>query len=140
MIPKVKVEFRITGTKLPPDKISELINILPTRAWRKGDLIQNTKLQRKYHGWCYSSKPDSNLAKSVRNILKALLPQANAITQMCEEYKLFSELSCAIYTVPNQETPEINFDKEIVSGLAKLNATIDIDIILGVEKLIDAQE
>lgn len=131
MLPKIKVEFCITGIQLNPERITQLIGISPSQTWNIEEPIQNTLLRRKHNGWCLSSgdyKSDLDLAKLAKQLLQILLPKSEVINKTCDEFQLDCELSCVAYIV--DETPIINFTHDILSGLAQLKATMDIDIIL----------
>lgn len=130
MPPEIMAEFVITGINVTPDKITTAMGITPTKIWKIGDSVQNTALLRKHNGWCISTgyRQDFDLEKYVKQLLEMLLPKSETITTFCRENELNCELSCAAYVI--DETPSINFSKEVVLDLAKLNVSIDIDIIL----------
>lgn len=131
MVPKIQVEFRITGTQVPPDKITQLLNMNPTRTWLMGDSIQGTKLRRKQNGWCFSIdklEDNINLEEYIQPLVKVLLSKAQSIRQICQKYDLSSEISCVIYVT--DDTPIINLNPTVISEIADLNSIIDIDIIL----------
>jgi hypothetical protein len=124
MNPEIKVEFIITGLQISPDEITPLIGLTPTNTWNDGDFIQKTALRRKHNGWCISTdSKDISLGKLTRDLLNVLLPKTKIINELCAEYKLECELSCAIYII--DETPVVNFGRDIISDLALLNAAID---------------
>lgn len=123
------VEFCITGTRISPDEITELLGVVPTRIWRLDEPIQDTMLRRKHNGWCLTKRHESaELADLVKSLLNELLPNAETITRICSDYELDCELCCVAYVI--NQAPAINFDREIIRGLAQLGATLDIDIIL----------
>jgi hypothetical protein len=130
MTPRSKVEFIITGIKISPDKITDLIAIKPSRTWLLGESIQGTKLRRKHNGWCLSTNYENSidLAKPIQSLLPILLPQSETIIRVCNDYGLECEFSCVAYVT--NEMPSICFDQEIISGLANLGAMLDIDVIL----------
>jgi hypothetical protein len=129
MIAEIKVEFMITGTMISPEEISTLLGMKPTRTWRRGDLIQATRLKYKQDGWCLSSKEIGfNLSDHITSLLDNLLPNSEKIVKVCSRYGLESQISCAIYIV--DETPIINFSKKVMADMTQLNTTLDIDIIL----------
>jgi hypothetical protein len=125
---KIQAEFCITSNQVTPMEITNAIEIAPSRTWLAGDFIQNTKLRRKHNGWCLSSNED-NIFESIRTVLGILLPKSELIRKLCDSYDISPELSCVIYIVKNKEIPAFNFDQNIISGLARLNASVDIDII-----------
>jgi len=130
MLPKIRADFCITGIEIPPDKITSLLGISPTKTWQVGESIQGTALKRKFNGWCISKEyeRDLNLVKPVKSLLEILLPKSKVINHICNEYKLECEMSCVIYVT--DETPIIDFEQDVISKLAELKTTLDIDIIL----------
>jgi len=130
MLPKIMAAFVITGMNVTPDEITTAIGITPTKTWMVGDSVQNTALRRKHNGWCISTgyQQDFDLEKYIKQLLEMLLPKSETITIFCRENKLDLQLSCAAYVI--DETPSINFSNKVVSILAKLNSSVDIDIIL----------
>lgn len=131
MIPEISVDFIITGFQISSDEITTLLGMNPTRTWRLGDFIERTKLRRKHNGWCFSV---NNVISSYRfedyvnPLLEILLPKAETIRYICNEYGLESEISFAAYVV--DETPDIHFGQKTLSMFAELMTTLDIDIIL----------
>jgi hypothetical protein len=128
MISRAQAEFNITSNQLSPIEITNSIGITPTLTWQSGDFIQKTKLRRKQNGWRLSSNED-DFVKSIKLILAIMSPKSEVIRKLCGSSDIKLELSCAIYIVENEEIPAVSFDQGIISGLAKLNATLDIDII-----------
>ena len=134
MLPEIHTRFCITGTSISPDQITNLLGFSPTQTWILGDPIQGTRLSRKHNGWCYSVGGAENtldLGRSVSALVNHLVSYSQIISDVCSKHKLHCEVSCAVYIV--DETPIINLDPETISGLACLNASLDIDIILSNE-------
>jgi hypothetical protein len=130
MLPEIQAEFLITGVNVAPDEITDAIGVMPTRTWKMGEIIEKTTLPRKQNGWCLSTgyHHDFDLGKQAKDLLQSLLPKSELISSYCREHGLRCELACVIYLI--DETPSVNFDDETISGFAKLNASIDVDIIL----------
>jgi hypothetical protein len=123
MLPELKAEFCITGVKISKEE-----------TWTTGEFIQNTRLKRKQNGWCLSTNEVSqlDLTDLVKGLLQTLLPRADVITQISNTYDLRCEFCLVAYIL--DETPVINFDEDVIHNLSKLNAAIDIDIILTSEQ------
>jgi hypothetical protein len=131
MIPKSKVELRLTGTQFSPEEITNLIGVSPTRVFRMGESIQGTKLTWKSNGWCYSLndyKDTYDLGEEISVLLDRINVFSKKIIEVCEEKNLFSEISCAVYM--KDETPAINLNQQIIAQLNEFKTTIDVDIIL----------
>jgi hypothetical protein len=133
MRPRLDIEFRIYGTRIDSEQITNLIGVAPTRTWTLGESIQKTNLRRKENAWCFSvAKVDEHdnwqLAETVKRLLQTLMPKAGDIKRICEEFDLECELSCGVYI--KDQPPSMNFTPDIISDIAAFNATLDIDIIL----------
>jgi len=131
MDPEIRVEFILTGTKITPDEITNLLGITPTKTWEHGEPIKGTILRRKYNGWCFSienEKESLDLMDYIQPLVDSILPKSELITRIIKEYELVSEISCGIYIV--EQTPIFHFDPEIMAKLVKINTEVDIDIIL----------
>lgn len=130
MDPEIKVEFIISG-ELSPQEISNLLGICPSRIWIKGERILNSKLLRKQNGWCLTSTVEQSnidLESHIKDLLIILTPKAGEIVEICSDYGLYSEFSCAIDIVNN--TPILNLSPETLDKISMLKTAIDIDIVL----------
>lgn len=77
--------LRVFSDEMGPDEISELLQIHPTRAFRKGDTHNKGKLKRKSSGWFYCTRSLSSSRDSRRHIdliLKALGRKAYAVRKL----------------------------------------------------------
>jgi hypothetical protein len=124
-----RVEFKIFGNT-PPQEITDIIGITPTRTWRKGESNQGLKLLYKENGWGLSSGVQNNpdIEVHLKALLERLLPKAEVIKSLCKQNDLGSEFSCYIDIV--DETPIFNLDAPTIAGISSLNSTLDIDIIV----------
>jgi len=69
---KTNSTLRIFSDALGPEEITKVLNIEPTSAFRKGDVIGQGKLQRKTNGWFYCTEKLSN-SKDTRCHLDMIL-------------------------------------------------------------------
>lgn len=131
MRPEIRLDFCITGTIVSPEKITDLLGITPSRTWNIGEQIQKTNLRRKHNGWCLSADIDKgalDLAGPAKALLNLLTPKAPLIREICVQFDMDCEFGYGIYIVDEQ--PVINFEPDLLSAMAELNAAVDIDIIL----------
>jgi hypothetical protein len=131
MIPRIKVELRITGTHISPEEITNLIGVSPTRIFRMDESIQGTKLKWKSNGWCFSLGDYRNtydLGEEVTLLLDQINIFSKEIPRICDEKKLFCEISCTIQMA--DEIPSINLSQKTIAQLNDLNTAVDVDIIL----------
>jgi hypothetical protein len=74
--------LRIFSDDLAPEEITDLLHIQPTRAFRKGDIHNHGKLQRRTNGWFYCTKNLSDSKDGRRHldiILVALEGKLDAV-------------------------------------------------------------
>jgi hypothetical protein len=74
--------LRIFSDDLAPEEITDLLHIEPTRSFRKGDLHNHGKLQRKTNGWFYCTENLSDSKDGRRHldmILAALEGKLDAV-------------------------------------------------------------
>src|SRR3974390_2933822 len=80
--------LRIFSDKIPPDEITRILGIEPTRAFSKGDAYSRRKLERKSNGWFYSTKELSkskDTRKHIDFILAAIDGKEDAIRSLCNQ-------------------------------------------------------
>lgn len=128
MFSTAHAEFRILTDKLDSTEITKLLGLNPTRTWTIGDSIQNTKLKRKHNGWCFSTD-EGELEKSVNSIIETMLPKTDVIERLIHTHNIIVLLSCVVYIEEDKEIPVVSFNPKTLLGLAKLNASLDVDII-----------
>ncbi len=59
--PEISASLTLTGLDLEPDKITTKLGIVPTKAWRKGDLIHpKAKIRFAENGWSLESQLDKS--------------------------------------------------------------------------------
>src|SRR5882672_5396165 len=97
--PTIKTEFRLVGIGFDPQAITRIVDLIPTRTWRAGDSVQGTILKRKKNGWGIGieSKDSFSVEEQIHSLLARLEPHCSKILSVCEEFKLETEISCAVY-------------------------------------------
>jgi hypothetical protein len=124
---EISASFTLTGLDLNPDEITDKLKIIPTKIWRKGDLINpKGKIFYSENGWSLQSQlnQSAELEDHLQWIFEKLQTQWDSVREICSRY--YPEISCVIY-VSNQ-VPAIHFSQEILQEVNQLNAEIDVDI------------
>jgi hypothetical protein len=124
-----KVSFTISGHGFDPNVITTTLQITPTKVWREGDVIPNTKSTWKHDGWRLTTEETEGFdtTRHLREILDKLSPVEPLVRSLCNTHNLSAELSCAVYI--EDQAPILHFDRDIVEQLANLSAEIDIDVL-----------
>lgn len=132
---KYRVSLRILDFDFDPEEITFFTGVLPSKIWRKGDLLHpNAKTAIiKQNGWEVS--PDVGQHEIFNDQVEALMskikPFLQKLIDVSKDY--YTELSCVLYLYYNEDeecrpTPSISFNSETVEILSKLKANIDIDL------------
>jgi hypothetical protein len=139
MNPEIKVKFVISGLKLSPEEISDIIGITPTDSWYAGKhrqmiingVVRNLSPKNKRNGWCLEAKPDLeniDICKPLKELLQILSPKADLIKTMCQDYDLECEFDYVIFI--KDQTPIMTITPDLLSELLNLKATLDFDLML----------
>ena len=108
-----------------PATITAQVGLQPSEAWTKGERSERTHLERKFSRWSLNSRLErsSSLEDHLRDVLDQALPKAEQVRQVAGEYRVGVQLVGYFYT----DYPGFGIDREIIAGLASLNASIDCD-------------
>jgi hypothetical protein len=145
---ELRVGYLITGS-FSPSQISDSLSIIPSKTWKKGDLIYpKGKLKYKEDGWLIEEKfviedieadtqtsdevEDSNdkevayptIESLTLQLFDNLKPRWEKFKEYGKEYK--TELSCVVYY--STQVPELHFSNKTIKLIAELNLNVDIDL------------
>jgi len=123
---EIKVRLGIHDFECSPKKITKILGIMPSKTWKKGDIISNTIRKHGSNGWLYFSPCDyyrDSIDKQVDILLDIIYPKKKNFLSLPES--CFIELSCVVYSY--KERPIICFSAEQVRKLAEIGACIDVD-------------
>ena len=124
----IDIKLIITGQKLVPNKITELLKLKPTKTHLMGDKrTPSSTLLHKKHGWIYSIKGDSyldSIDKPLESFLKLLMEHKNELKNITriQDVKIY----CVI--VGKSYTPGIILSTAVIQSLALLDIPIEFDI------------
>jgi hypothetical protein len=122
-----EVIFRLLGDDFDPDRITSLVGINPTKIKRKKTTTSN------FCSWEFSSGKIVNEYLDIYEIssklVEELTPKSEKIADAVKEFNLTTILQIVLWitTDDSKSTPVIGFEKETISFLNKVNASIDID-------------
>lgn len=145
---ELRVGYLITGS-FSPDQISASLNIIPSKTWSKGDLIDpKAKIKYKEDGWLIEEKfvveeneadnqfphelDDSDddetayptIESLALQLFDSLKPRWEKFKEYGKEYE--TELSCVVYY--STQLPELHFSNKTIKLIAELNLNVDIDL------------
>jgi len=128
---EISLDLRLMEFDSSPDQITSAIGIVPTKTWKKGDLInpKGTR-QHKENGWLISSglSKECDFEQHLLSLLSIINPHLDKLKEVCAT--CYVELSCAIYMYCESEesTPAVHLDRQTTQVLAALGAEIDFDL------------
>src|SRR5438874_2116911 len=117
---KIEVALLLISADAAPEAITSIVGHLPTKAWRKGDLIQRSALIRKDNGWAFGLPLEDSLQleERISALLDLVEPFKDRIAHAADRLHLQMEISCAIYV--NQQTPDGSFSNRTLRRMADL--------------------
>jgi hypothetical protein len=133
-----EVYFTFWGGDFDPDEISMLMNIEPTKIYKKGTPISGEPTPT-HSKWILSGgivKNDFiNIYKMSSILISRLEPLEEKIAAIMKKYKLKASLQVNIDFAPhkmvgfeNIDGAEIGFEPEVVRFLSNVGASIDVDV------------
>lgn len=127
----VMVYFSLFGDEFPIDDITKKLGIVPTKTFKKGDLIPNRtkKLVRKETSWDigtgYQVSSDAN--NQMHQVVSKLKDKAAIINEIKDTYSVECKFFIVI-KIENGNTPALYLDKEVIHFASSIGAEIDIDL------------
>jgi hypothetical protein len=124
---EIIVSLSITKFECSPSEITRILGIMPSKTWKKSDLIDKRALIKyKENGWRVSSSlsKNENLKTHIEDLLQIIIPHKAKFRNLPSFCCI--ELSCCIYVY--HEVPEISFSVSTVKLLSELQAEIDVDL------------
>lgn len=124
----VKVSIRFMGEEYDTREITDMLRIIPSESWNKGDFIKNSGKKRTYTAWIYSIDVIETLDvySQASKIEKLFLPKTEEISFLKKKYDLDISLDFVII-IENEEVPAIYFEPSFVEFAAKIGARFDLD-------------
>jgi hypothetical protein len=121
------VSLKITGFVCSPEEISQILEMQPTRIWRKGELIHD-RLQVRHgeNGWMRSSglTPDKSTEEQVRALIHALVPAKERFATLPDEAAV--SILCVVYSEYGR--PDISLPAGLVRKIADIGAGVEFDL------------
>jgi hypothetical protein len=126
---KITGSFKIYDFEADPDEISNFLGMTPSRCWRTGDIIKTSTMKRKSNCWIIDSEcgKEISIDLHIRNLLIRLDCIADKFLVL--PYDVKSCFSFAIYSY-NGDRPSLFMEHDIISGIAKYNANLDLDLYI----------
>lgn len=135
---QVMVYFSLFGNEFPIDYVTEILEITPTKTYKKGDVIErphnpnviSSKTHyRKETVWEISTdyQESSDVTEQLDQIIRLLKNKETKINRLKAEYDLECQISIVI-VIENGYTPGLHLDDEQIEFANSIKAEFDIDL------------
>ncbi|MED1610170.1 DUF4279 domain-containing protein [Bacillus paranthracis] len=132
--------FSITGDIFPVEAITDVLNIEPTRTYKKGDivarrdnpnLVSTKKPYRKETDWNLSTgyQESYDINNQLYVILKSLEEKTEPLKQLKKKYDL-EFLFMVVIQIENNESPAMYLQKDILDFASSIQAEIHFDLYI----------
>lgn len=123
---EIKIRLSISGFSCPPEEVTQVLGLSPTKTWRRNDSIPRTIMVYKENGWRLEApgSPYASVEKQCTVLMERITPRLEAFKELPPGSEV--ELSCVIYVYHN-ERPSLSFSPEVIRTLATIGGLIDID-------------
>jgi hypothetical protein len=138
---KTFASLRFRGDRLEPSRVSEILHIDPTTAYRKGEIYKRSRgheVRGRTGVWLLSSKghvQSCDLSDHLRYLLGVLFPdnretdRVERLRKMLRDGHIEADVSCFWFGKPGSFTPEIPGD--IGTAFGRLPARVERDFHYG---------
>ncbi|MBQ0728546.1 MAG: DUF4279 domain-containing protein [Thalassolituus oleivorans] len=110
-----------------PEEIRDYIGIFGAETWKAGDKRGETEILEKENGWSLRSLVDSELEDHISQIMKMTKGHEDKLLNLSERGDCEIQLSCVVY---DGSAPALFFEKEVISWIASIGASLDIDLYI----------
>ena len=127
--PLIEVALKLTGHGVTPEKITNAIQLTPTKSWTIGDSIGKTIRKHKCTGWIFGlpRREAYEMGELLRELLDTLELHMDKIISARKQFRLEVEISFGVYI--GDEMPAGWFDADLIRRVAIIEASLDIDLI-----------
>ncbi|WP_078125169.1 DUF4279 domain-containing protein [Leptospira alexanderi] len=129
-ITEIKAYFSLIGDEFSPNEISEILSIMPTETFKKGDTVPGKATwQRKETSWSLGTNYDESLDINIQldKVISQLQTKIDQINYVMEKFNLISKTRVVIRVKDNQ-SPAIYLDHDKIDFFHKIRSTIEFDL------------
>ncbi len=125
----VNAELVISGDDFDLEKVTSMLELVPSQKWKKGDSIRNKSIIRRETTWCYETgfAQSFDIREQTSHLLTAVFKKSHELKTLKKEFGLNF---LVLYTIKiyNFETPIISLESEIIKFVNDIQGTIDFDL------------
>jgi hypothetical protein len=108
-----------------PADITTRVGVPPTECWRRGDICERTRRERRFSRWSLYSRlgRDQELEAHIADVLAQLDANPEAFAAVSREFGGVMQLVGYFY----REYPGLHFERAVTEGLARYSLAVDFD-------------
>lgn len=135
---QIIVEFSLIGDEFPIDNVTEILEITPTKTYKKGDVnnrpynsnvISTKKIFRKETVWEISTdyQESVDVSEQLDQVIKLLKNKETKINRLKADYDIMCLFSIVI-KMENGYSPAFHLNNEQIEFANRIKAEFDIDL------------
>ncbi len=128
----VKVEFiAICDEYLDTSILTEELDIIPEKAWKKGDEIIGKPIQRRDTTWIVSTQYEPSLDINVQldKVIKKIENKTSSLQVLREKYNL-QYIFAIVVNVEDNQKPAMHFNQRFIKLANSIHAEFYIDLYI----------
>lgn len=131
MTPHARAVLHVTDFEAPPQRISDALELAPTRTWLKGETIGGSVRRSASNGWALERAAQTvDVEALVVDLLGRLPTDSSArLSRVIGSW----ELQCSVVVTVRDETPALHWSAPTIRRLAELGASLDVDLYLSAD-------
>ena len=124
----VRASLRIVGECFDVQRVTDTLEVTPSRTWNKGEPIRNSGKNYTCTTWIYATESveSQDINTSIKEIEELFYAKTDMIAALKKQYELYVSIDICIM-IENGEPPAIYFEPEFIKFAAEIDATIDVD-------------
>ena len=118
-----KVSVAVKADALDPAEVTRVVDLLPTRAYRKGEISPNRSVPRPRGIWAIECRAD-NIETATAELLAIVETRMGQLREAASKYD-GAELTVGIFWQPEGGQGGYSLSSDVVQRLSKLGTRID---------------
>lgn len=127
----VSVYFSLYGDEFPIDNVTERLELTPTNAYKKGDLINNSSTARYRKETSWDLETGYQASFDVNDQLQEIIDKIQNKATIINDIKADYSIDCKFFIVIKIEegiTPALYLSSDIIKFASSIGAEFDIDL------------
>lgn len=129
---RLKLQIVVDHPVLSVAELQEILVVKPDESWHRGDAYKPSPLTEnqnyKFSRWALTETASSldELSEAIQALLKRIEPHVNDFAQLPDD----SRVALTLFIDEKNTVIGTGFDRDVVQFLAKINAEIDISLLV----------